>query len=143
MLALKPNSYAFSFSWAPRRDKYEKKLLWFWVDIAYKGTHEEEESETLNRATDFGTSSSARIPLGLGTGTTAGGGAPPPAGSDDEDEGGEEDDDDDDQQESGDDSDEMSDDGRGRAKSKREPAKKKARFNKKASFGEELPEEVR
>ena len=126
-----------------RKDKYERKLLWFYVDISFTGTHEEEDEEQLHRSTDFGEADARRIPLGLGTNVSEGGGAPPPPISDEEleemdddnDNENVEDDDDDDIPGSSDDS----DDERG---SKGKPQKKKPKLNPKKSFDEEIPEEA-
>ena len=130
-----------------RKDKYERKVLWFYVDISFTGTHEEEDEEQLHRSTDFGEADARRIPLGLGTNVSEGGGAPPPPISDEEleemdddndNENGEDDDDDDDDDDIPGSSDD-SDDERG---SKGKPQKKKPKLNPKKSFDEEIPEEA-
>ena len=66
-----------------RRDKYEKKLLWYWVDTKYKGLRTEEDVERLRRSTTLGEGTTTKVPLGLARGATKKGGPPPPSDSDD------------------------------------------------------------
>ena len=70
-----------------RKDKYEgKKLLWFWVDVAYEGEHKNADEEELTRTTEVGDALVKKVPLGLACASTSGGGPPPPGqeSSDDE-----------------------------------------------------------
>lgn len=49
-----------------RKDKYQKKKLWFWCDVSYRGTKEETEREQLTRSTDIATGSGvSQVSLGL------------------------------------------------------------------------------
>ena len=64
-----------------RRDKYEKKLLWYWVDTKYKGLRTEEDKEKLKRSTTLGDGTTSKVPLGLARGATKRGGPPPPTDS--------------------------------------------------------------
>ena len=36
-----------------RKDKYEKKLLWYWLDTAYIGKMKNKEEEKLTRTSDL------------------------------------------------------------------------------------------
>ncbi|CAE7941224.1 unnamed protein product [Symbiodinium sp. KB8] len=63
------------------RDKYEKKVYWFYVDVAFEGISTKENKEEIDRTTDLGNASVAAVPLGLEAGVTPGGpagGMPPP-----------------------------------------------------------------
>ncbi|CAE7770414.1 unnamed protein product [Symbiodinium sp. CCMP2592] len=48
------------------KDKYEKKLKWFWADVGYEGTLTETDREKLTRETEIASGSKvAKVPLGL------------------------------------------------------------------------------
>ena len=69
-----------------RKDKYEKNLLWYYVDISYTGTRTEEDKETMRRETDLGEGATTKVPLGLARGETRRGGAAPPSDTSEDDE---------------------------------------------------------
>ena len=69
-----------------RKDKYEKNLLWYYVDISYTGTRTEEDKETMRRETDLGEGATTKVPLGLARGETRRGGAAPPSDTSEGDE---------------------------------------------------------
>ena len=49
-----------------RKDKYQKKLLWYWCDIAYEGTKASKDEEELIRDTSLGDDARvSEVPLGL------------------------------------------------------------------------------
>ena len=130
-----------------RRDKYEKNLLWYWVDTKYKGLRTEEDKETLRRRTDLGGGSTTKVPLGLARPSTKTGGAAPPSDSDN-DEGGDASEDDDGESESKDENgDSNSDDVDDSPKSKKtkprpKPSKSRKAKRKRDDLDEELPDEA-
>ena len=69
-----------------RKDKYEKNLLWYYMDISYTGTRAEEDKETMRRETDLGEGAATKVPLGLARGETRTGGAAPPSDASEDDE---------------------------------------------------------
>ena len=69
---------------ACRRDKYEKKLLWFYTDVAFEGVRSEKDEEHLDRSTELGETTSGKIPLGLSEASKRGGSVPPASSSDGE-----------------------------------------------------------
>ena len=67
-----------------RKDKYEKKLLWFYTDIAFEGVRSEKDEEQLDRSTQLGETTSGKVPLGLSKASQGGGSVPPVSSSDEE-----------------------------------------------------------
>ena len=125
-----------------RKDKYEKKILWFWVDVAVEeGTRTEGDKEELERSTELGEALAGQCKFGLGKSPSAGGFAPAPgAGSSNDSE-------DDEGEDSEDPESEETDEGKTPAPKPKRPAsnsskgkgpQKKPRCN---DFVEELPEE--
>ncbi|CAE7525731.1 STRN3, partial [Symbiodinium pilosum] len=126
------------------KDKYEKNLLWYYVDISYKGTRTEEDKETLKRQTDLGEGTSSKVPLGLARAETKRGGAAPPSDSSEGDDDISDDNDDDDDGESS--SKDGKDSGDSECESRKKPrgkAKSKGRKNKRKrdELEEEMPDE--
>ncbi|CAE7234080.1 STRN3, partial [Symbiodinium sp. CCMP2456] len=69
------------------KDKYEKKLKWFWADVGYEGTLTETDREKLTRETDIASGSKvAKVPLGLSRTQPLRPDAPAASGSEDDDE---------------------------------------------------------
>ena len=134
---------------SPRRDKYQKNLLWYWVDTKYKGLRTEEDKETLRRQTELGKGATTKVPLGLARPSTKTGGAAPPSESDDDDD--EEADDesevDDGESGSGDDGESKSDDGnddspKRKKRPQSKPSKSRKPKRKRDELDEELPDEA-
>ena len=65
-------------AWLYRRDKYQRKLLWYWVDTNFEGKHREEDAEELSRDLELGESRAKDVALGLSKASVRGGGVPPP-----------------------------------------------------------------
>ena len=73
-----------------RKDKYQKKLIWYYCDIAYEGVRSDKDEEQLTRDTMLGEGGVSDVPLGLGASL-------PNLSSDDEDDVEDEDDDEEDE----------------------------------------------
>ncbi|CAE7184368.1 unnamed protein product, partial [Symbiodinium pilosum] len=139
---------SIAFGPRTRRDKYQKNLLWYWVDTKYKGLRTEEDKETLRRQTELGKGATTKVPLGLARPSTKTGGAAPPSESDDDDD--EEADDesevDDGESGSGDDGESKSDDGnddspKRKKRPQSKPSKSRKPKRKRDELDEELPDE--
>ena len=51
-----------------RKDKYQKKLLWYWCDIAYEGVEAKKDEEELARETSIADGTRVTdVPFGLGS----------------------------------------------------------------------------
>ena len=129
-----------------RKDKYEKKLLWYWLDTAYIGKMKSKEEEKLTRTTDLGEADVKNVPMGLTKPVASRGGPMPPDFSDDDHVEITDDDDDDDDGSAADtdedgegDSEEPSSGGKNKSpkRSKRNKGKKSGS----KSFDEEVPDE--
>eukprot|EP00439_Symbiodinium_sp_Y106_P037270 s898_g4.t1 len=105
-----------------RKDKYEKKLLWYWCDIAYEGTKATKDEEELIRETDI-CDGAPVSDVGFGLGS-----ALPNLDSDDENDSDDQDDDEDDDEEKDDEAE--------------EPKAKLARRKSKESQQQEDPDEA-
>ena len=119
-----------------RRDKYQRKLLWFWAEIGYDGERNTGEEERLTRETELGDDLTKACPLGLSKGSGRG---------DDGDDDSEEFDpptDDEDIQSLQEDEDEMEDDDEEEGSGNRSKRKPRRKAKKAPSFEEELPEEA-
>ena len=78
-----------------RKDKYEKKLLWYWCEIGYEGTQARKDEEELVRDTTISDGAPVcDVPFGLGSSL-------PKLESDAEDDQDDEDDEDDDEDKDG------------------------------------------
>ena len=118
-----------------RKDKYEKHLLWYWVDTAYTGKQKSTDMEELSRQTELGETSISTVPLGLSRPATKRGGPAPPDSED------ESDDHESIDQESSEESDEERPDSE--MKSSRKSSKcKQPKAKKSKSFEEEYPEQA-
>ena len=105
-----------------RKDKYEKKLLWYWCDIAYEATKATKDEEELIRETDI-CDGAPVSDVGFGLGS-----ALPNLDSDDESDSDDQDDDEDDDEEKDDEAE--------------EPKAKLARRKSKESQQQEDPDEA-
>ncbi|CAE7683889.1 unnamed protein product [Symbiodinium necroappetens] len=93
------------------KDKYQKKLLWYWCDIAYEGVQAKKDEEELTRDTAISSGSRVtEVPLGLG--------ASLPALDSDEDMNDADDDEDDDEDEDGEEAEDSKQPKLGKRKSK-------------------------
>ena len=79
-----------------RKDKYEKKLIWYYCDVAYEAVRSDKDEEQISRDTGLGEAQVGDVALGLGASL-------PNLNSDDEDD---VEDDDDDEDEKDDDAEE-------------------------------------
>ncbi|CAE7703123.1 unnamed protein product [Symbiodinium sp. CCMP2592] len=75
-----------------RKDKYQKKLIWYYCDIAYEAVRSDKDEEQMSRETGLGEAQVSDVPLGLGASL-------PNLNSDDEDDVEAEDDDEDEKDE--------------------------------------------
>ncbi|CAE7807449.1 STRN3 [Symbiodinium sp. CCMP2592] len=75
-----------------RKDKYQKKLIWYYCDIAYEAVRSDKDEEQMSRETGLGEASVSDVALGLGASL-------PNLNSDDEDDVEAEDDDEDEKDE--------------------------------------------
>ena len=88
-----------------RRDKYERKLLWFWAETGYEGERLAKDEEELTRTTEIAEGFTDKVALGLDQASSRGGGPLPPGASEEDssDESMCDDDDDDDDDDNDDD----------------------------------------
>ena len=120
-----------------RRDKYQRKLLWFWAEIGYDGERNTGEEERLTRETELGDDLTKACPLGLSKGSGRG-----DEGDDDSEEEVGPPTDDEDIQSLQEDEEEMENDEEEEAPCSKKPRGKRGKVKKAPSFEEELPEEA-